>query len=280
MKNVEQAYFLGRQKWQMVEIVFELYHWGYFLRSDTPPKFLDDYYLGVAAGCRTESAWIAINQVFSDQTRRILRYHATADYAPDDLWADTIVQLMQEVPSNATPPLEDLPDGRRPSHAIRYRAQIPLLHYLITIAKRLAISRHRKHKPVLGLASNTNNSSNPSYDMNNLSQSVTNTTPHDVVESTEEAEQLKKMLKSAVTKLSQEQRFLIAMVYGQGAKQKEASTLLGISVFKASRLLKAAMATLQQAMRELGNINQSSELLSAWESAWSEEWKKLQESEN
>ena len=263
------------------------------------PKYPVDLFLAGAAGHRLDQAWLVIENGLGPQTRRILRRQPTADYELDDLWGDTILKLMD----NHSPSLRSstgsstgsstaspsgnvsknnfegdlLPDGRQPARIIRYRGKVKLLHYLILIAKRLAIGRQRKSKPSLLLSLVGNDSSNPekSGHSENQIEDALSTTPDAQVQQNETTQNIIKALASAWEDLSAQQRFMIRMVYDRGMKQRDAGELLGVSPFKANRLIKKAMATLQTSLAQAVNEPWSPALIAAWAGVWTDHWENV-----
>lgn len=214
-------------------------------------KHVADLYAACAAGHRLDSAWEAIQSGLGDTACRILRRVPTADYDIADLWSDTIAKLIEDAPGTD----QTLPDGRKPSRMITYRARVSLLHYLITVAKRIAISRARRKKPELGVFSGDNG----------LSPHDTRTpTPDDAASDQEDLKRLKPALAQALAQLSSEQRFLVVAVCGRGMKQKQAGSLIGWGESKASRELTAARGLLRQALAGVLSQDSSPVMVRAW----------------
>jgi DNA-directed RNA polymerase specialized sigma24 family protein len=147
-------------------------------------------------------------------------HQPTADFSADELWAETILRLIAE---DAAQPV--LADGKRPAYIIRYRGLVQLLNYFIVIAKRIAIGRKRRMKPTLSLSAGSEEET--AHDVPEDAP-----TPAQHAQASQDAIALRQAISAAYSRLSPEQRFLIAMVYRNGMKQKEAGTLLGWSEFK------------------------------------------------
>ncbi len=268
------------QRWPAIAWPPEAYlaHLG----NETPSHPVD-LFLGGAAAHRLDEAWEVIEQELGPETRRILRHQPTADYDLEDLWGDTIIKLMDndESPSQNAESTENiiLPDGRQPARIIRYRGKVKLLHYLILIAKRLAISRQRKLKPVLFLTLVGQDLQNTKDPGGQLADTKT-ATPDVDAQRNETAQNMIHALAQAWTDLSSQQRFLIRMVYDRGMKQRDAGELLGVSPFKANRLIKKTMSSLQTSLAQAVDEPRSPAFTAAWAGVWAEHWKNIKDDSN
>jgi len=235
--------------------------------GDAAPPYPIDLYLGGAAGHRLDGSWDTIDTDLGPPTCRVLQRQPTADYTIEDLWGDTVLRLMEDDPQP-----DALDDGRQPARIIRYRGKVKLMNYLIVVAKRLAIARQRRSKPILGLTTSRDDDA-PSHDPTDLRDDG----PSADIEQRETIATMQATLAKAHQNLSAEQQFLIRMVYQDGMKQKEAGAMLGWSEFKTSRQLKAAMTSLREAVAALEGVDWTPQLAAAWEGAWAGNWQSVQE---
>ena len=233
--------------------------------GDEHPTHPIDLYLAGAAGHRVDAAWTVIEVELSDPTKRILTGLPKADYAIDDLWADARARLMENEPKGP-----QLPNGSPPARIIRYRGKVSLLNYFVVVARRLAIGRKRKIRPTLSLAATEDGPAPDPADTATVA-------PDAAAERGEVAMAMRNALAEAWGRLPTEQRFLLAMIYGQGTKQKEAGAMLKWLPFKTNRQVKAAKATLKEALLALRDVEWTSQLTAVWESCWSEHWKDVQD---
>jgi DNA-directed RNA polymerase specialized sigma24 family protein len=259
--QIDQWHQQARSRWPAVQWDRQLFakHVG----KDSPPYPLDLFLAG-AAGYRIDTAWEAIESNFASKTKSVLLRQPMADLSTDELWAETIARLIAEDPQR--PPL---PDGRRPAYIIRYRGLVQLMNYLIVIGKRVAIGRKRRMRPTLSLSAKSEDD-NP-HDVAEDAPS-----PPEKLESSEDAVAMKKAITAAYGELSSEQRFLIAMVYRNGMKQKEAGALLGWSEFKTCRSLAAAMENLRKSIVRWAGDDWTGDLAAAWEQSLQNCWKNVQ----
>ena len=216
------------------------------------PTQLEDLYLGGSAGYRIDEAWSLIHTELSDKVATIMDRRANAALGGEELWSRTVERLIEDASER-----EKLSDGRFPAKIIRYRGLVKLMNYLITVASRIAISENRRSKSV-SLSDLHVESSQFASDQKSPSQ--------DICES-DQAKRAISAIMLAHQNLTEEQQFLIMMVYRKGMTQKDAGKLLGISEFKASRLLKKAIANLQRAVANSG-IEISSEVVNAFAEAF------------
>ena len=164
-----------------------------------------------------------------------------------------------------------LADGRLPARIIRYRGLVKLLNYLITVARRIAIQRHRKRRPQLSFRSEGEDQTK--YAPKDPSSPAAG----DIVEQAEIVRKMQNAIARSYSKLSAEQQFLISMVYRQGMKQKEAGALLGWSEFKTRRVVCKAMDILRRSVTDLESVSWTPSLASAWTGAWSQCWDHVQQ---
>ena len=233
--------------------------------EDGPPQFSVDLYLAGAAGFRLDEAWEAIENEMGADARRILSSQPTADCTVEDLWSEALVKLMANDEQRSL-----LPSGRPVARIIRYRGRIRLLFYIVVIAKRHAINRNRVSRRQQSL---TRMQGDNTVDMPVASQEVS---PSVFVASSEVARGLRDKIRIAVESLTTEQRFLVAMVYRNGMKQKEAGAMLGFSEFKTSRHIKDAMERLRDRLMTVYENQWTPSLEAAWVGCWAESWADVQ----
>ncbi|MEM0914905.1 MAG: sigma-70 family RNA polymerase sigma factor [Planctomycetota bacterium] len=196
-----------------------------------------DLYLAWAAGHRIDAAWIAIDSEIGPRAQRIMGpMRRPADYPAEDLWSDTIAKHIADDPDRPA-----LPDGRQPAMIIRYRGDASLLNYLLDTARKLAVSRYRKRKPDLTLDAPTSAGETDGPTRVSVLADRDADEPGEAAARREQHALIIEAMARAIAKLSDEQRFLLAMVYRDGMMQKDAGALLGWSPFKTSRQMKAAM---------------------------------------
>jgi len=259
VSSVQSSYSLAAAQWPGIafpEPAF-LSHLG-----DDDPPHLTDFYLAGAAGHRIQEAWTAIETNFGPKSRNILKRFPKADFTPEDLWSNTLVRTMAD-DVNYSP----LPDGRPPAKIIRYRGLVTLLSYLITIARRIAITRNRDNRPMYSLEAVNHEDSPLQHADKRLP------IPDISLQNAETLIATKAALKAAHSGFSPELQFLIAMVYVQGLKQKEAAKLVGWSEFKVSRALSDAMKTLRTCLQTALQGDWSADLAAAWQDLVRESWK-------
>jgi DNA-directed RNA polymerase specialized sigma24 family protein len=259
--NFEQWFADASARWPKVK--WDRAEYAKHLADDEPPYPID-LFLSGAAGCRIDSAWVAIHEDFGPRARAVLQRQPTADLSPDELWSETVGKLIA-----ADEDAAHLPDGRRPARIMRFRGLVPLLNYFILIAKRLGIQRNRQKRPIMSLA-NDDEGQSP-RDLVDDSR-----TPAEQAESAEQGEKLGVAVAKAFANLSADQQFLITMVYRNGMKQKEAGAILGWSEFKTCRSLSAAMQSLRDVVSEAAGDDWNSGLAGAWEQAWQKCWNNVQ----
>jgi DNA-directed RNA polymerase specialized sigma24 family protein len=229
-----------------------------------PCRHPADLYLGGAAGHRVDAAWETIESQLGPETRRVLGRHALADFSPDELWSDTIGKLIDGADGYSP-----LPDGRSPAYIIRYRGRVPLLNFLILVARRLAIQRKRRIRPTMSLVRDDEDESTHDLPSGDAS-------PDEAAGDAELARRLEDRLAAAWAQLSPEQQFLLAMTGSGKMQQKEAGDMLGWSPFKANRAVKDAREVLQASLSEFSDTDWTPALRSAWEGFCTNLWKEVQ----
>ncbi len=253
-KQLRQWYARACQRWRQVDWPLQAYaaHVG-----SERPRFPVDLYLGGAAGDRLGSAWQTLEAELGPDVQRVLLRQATADFAVEDLWAETLTRMMEADP--ASPPLAD---GRHRARIHRYRGLVKLVNYLITIARRLAIQRSRRltvQGPLLSVEEV------PLAD-------VRAATPDQLHHEHQMARRLETALTTAFGQLSAERRFLLVMVYAQGMSQKQAGAMLGWSESKSSRQLAAAIDWLRQTVVRQAGVEWTPALSAVWGAVWQSCW--------
>ena len=272
-RKAEEAYRQAVARWPGVRWALRAYlaH----LRGQWPPHPLD-LFLGGAAGHRAEGAWGAIEGELAPQVQRILSRQPLADYTVDDLWSDARTKLMADDPE-APPLAEPAGDGtgQQPARIVRYRGLVPLLNYLVLVAKRAAIQRQRQRRPALSLSGGGENGDGSTDGMQLADEEAA--TPDARLHEREAAGRLQQALTAAFARLSAEQQFLITMVYRRGMRQKVAGAMLGWSEFKTSRSLTDAMNKLRKALEDVADAQWTPALESAWSECVEKCWSAVQE---
>lgn len=260
-RPIEQWFTEATARWPAVQWPRQAYvqHLG----RESPP-YPVDLYLAGAAGHRLDAAWEAIESDLGNKARAVLHRQPSADMTAEELWAEAILRLLAEDMERPV-----LADGRRPAMIIRYRGLVQLLNYLIVIAKRVGIGRKRRMKPTLSLSG-----TGPTDDPHDVAQN--GPTPAQSLESSEDATELAAAVRAAYGQLSAEQKFLIAMVYRNGMKQKQAGAMLGWSEFKTCRSLAAAMESLRKSIARWAGADWNGPLAAAWEQCLQICWNDVQ----
>lgn len=252
-------YEAARRRWPRVDWPRRAFE---ALCQREPPRYPDDLYLAGAAGHRIDAAWGAIEDEVSPQVCRILHRQPRADYTTEDLWGEIRTRLMEE--DEQAPPL---PSGVHPARILRYRAKVRLVAYLVVVAKRLAISRARRRQPLSLTAANDET---PDHEPADPRAGA----PPQVTSQAELIARLEQAVASAYATLDPEQRFLVAMVFGQGVRQKRAGAMLGWSESKTSRALSAVAQRLGEALEDLGEAEWDGAMRDRWIEAWRTCWAK------
>ena len=258
--DIDSSYDDAHKRWPKIGWDREQYaaHVG-----EDHPKYPIDLYLAGAAGHRLDPAWVIIDADLGPNAQRVLKRLPTADYAIEDLWGDTVIKMMKDDPRSSP-----LADGRHPAVIIRYRGEVSLLNYLIVVARRVAIQRDRqlRSRPAtLSLAQKDDH-----LDRSRPRDWADPSSPAPDAQLTQQdaIDQIRRVLTEALGQLSDEQRFIIAMVYGRGMKQKQVGALLGWHESKTSRQLKAAIECLQEALKGHGPTDWTPGIVAAWARDW------------
>ena len=249
----------ARRRWPSVQWSIESFarHLG-----EDCPAHPEDLYLAGAAGHRLDPAWVVIAEQIGPPTQRVLRRLPTADCTVEDLWADALAKTMADDEQ-----ADLLEDHRRPARLIRFRAEVKLLNYYILIARRIAIQRQRKRKEDLTLHVRQEGETTdlPVPDGQGP-------TPDEAAAEREMAQRLPGIIAEAFTRLTDEQQFLVAMVYRDRVLQKEAGAMLGWSEFKTSRQMSKAISQLREALTSELDEAWTPSLAAAWEGCWQQAW--------
>jgi len=215
----DQIFSQARERWPSVCWEEDAFRAHLSTDSDQVlPKFAVDLYLAGAAGFRLDEAWATIENELGPDARRILTRQPIADCTVEDLWAEAVLKLMDGDQQHAP-----LADGQSVARIIRYRGKVRLLFYIVVVAKRHAINRNRVSRRQRSL---TRMKGEETLEMPVSSEEVQ---PDVAIAASEVARSLRETLRKAVEALTAEQRFLIAMVYRNGMKQKYAGAMLGFS---------------------------------------------------
>lgn len=221
--------------------------------GDERPPHLEDLYLGGAAGHRVDGAWAAISTELSEPLASRLRRQACGTSTPEDLVSESIATMMADDPTSSIQVA-----GRPPSKLIRYRGRTTLVNYFLVVAKRLAISSHRKGRLEQGEPIGFDP---PAAEP-----------PPDGGESREQAEQLFAGVRRAYASLSARQRFLLAMIYGRGLGKSEAGRLVGLPPWGVTRELDRVHDAMRAALAALLPDSWAPLPQEAWAAAWKSCW--------
>lgn len=240
------AYRSGREAWPAVPLAEAEHAAAWAIDPGKPPLHPEDYFLAAAGGMHIDKAWEQVESSVGPRVRRCLSFQATADYFIEDLWSDTLLAVMAELPAEDVPIRLNPP--RRCAKLLRYRARVKLVNYLVTIGKRLAISRQRKRKPITGLPTARRDDTDRA-----VAVELEDTRAAEPAQSAARSEAYVAFLgrlSAALDRLTTEQRYLITQVYLNAGKQKEVARQLGWTESKASRQLKSALAALQEVVQQ------------------------------
>ena len=217
------------------------------------PTFLEDLYLGGSAGHRVDQAWVVIHNEIAPDVMDIMSRRASGNLTTEELWSRALERLIDEDKDST-----HLQDGRHPAKIVRYRGQVKLINYCVTVANRLAIQNYKKRGADMSLSA---------VDSEQLLASNSQT-PEDAVELTETRQLIVDTIVTAYKSLSSEQRVLIMMVYRQGMKQKKASKIIGWSESKTTRQLSKAIDIMHGALKKTGCIEFTDKVSDVFSSIW------------
>lgn len=229
------------------EVRWSLEDYATHVGDDRPPH-LEDLYLGGAGGWRRDGAWDAIHREVAGPLELRLRRQACGTHSPEDLVGESIAALMADDP--AASPV----DETHPAKLLRYRGRTSLVNYFLVVAKRIAIGSHRRRRE-------------HAADMEAIDpvdrRGVSSDPDHPA-----QFDRLAEAIRKAFAALSARQRFLLAMIHGQGMPKAQAGELVGLPPWGVSRELEKIhdrmRFDLEQAMPD-GWSHPSQE---AWASAW------------
>lgn len=256
-KEIQSAYNQANQRWPEISWPLRDYkeHLEMIPSNGTDVKYPIDYYLAGSAGHRVDLAWATIHEDIRPEVLKVLRRYPEGEYSIDDLWAETVLKLMDDDDR-----FSKLPDGRYHAKIIRYRGLVRLINYFITIARRLAIQQYRKKKP-------------ESFSDELIDKLKVDITPQDQISCKEQIRHIEKSLQKALDLLTEEQKFLIVMVYREGMKQKDVAKIIGLSDFTANRRIKSAIKTIKESIVEI--VNEGKLDLKIWQQVWEAAWPNL-----
>jgi DNA-directed RNA polymerase specialized sigma24 family protein len=256
---MQRAYDEARRLWPDVDWTETAYARHVAVRR---PAYPTDLFLAGAAGHRVDAAWRAIQFELGARVVKLLGRLPRADFSPEELWAETLTRVMADDPS-----AELLDNGRRPAVIHRYRGAIPLVNYLMVVARRLAIERRRRMRPSVSMDDSAARLLTDLVDTRRPS-------PESAVRQMELETRMRAILLAAFGTLSPERQRLLAMVYRDGLKQNVAGARLGWSEFKTSRELAAAIRAMRAAVVDLRAIRWTASAVSVWEACWADCWKR------
>ncbi len=114
-------------------------------------------------------------------------------------------------------------DKVRPAKMVRYRGRTSLVNYFLVVAKRIAIGSHRRRRE-------------QAADMEVLDPADRHAGPGDP-DRERQFDRLADAIREAYRSLTARQRFLLAMIHGQGMPKAEAGELVGLPPWGVSREL-------------------------------------------
>lgn len=245
MSTLREAHAAASERWSSVSWSFDCYaaHVG----EERPPH-LTDLYLGGAGGWRREGAWAAIHDEISGPLELRLRRQPCGVHSPEDLVSESIATLMVDDP-------EASPVGAvHPSKLVRYRGRTSLVNYFLVVAKRIAIGSHRRRRE-------------HAVDMEAVDPADRRSDSTDP-ERGAHLDRLAEAIRQAYTALSARQRFLLAMIHGQGIPKALAGELVGLPPWGVSRELEKIHDHMRCALERSMPEDWDHPSREAWASAW------------
>ncbi|MGA1708624.1 MAG: RNA polymerase sigma factor [Phycisphaerales bacterium] len=245
MSTLREAHAAASERWPGVSWSFERYaaHVG----EDRPPH-LTDLYLGGAGGWRRDGAWAAIHDEISGPLELRLRRQPCGTHSPEDLVSESIAALMGDDPE-ASPA-----EAVRPSKLVRYRGRTSLVNYFLVVAKRIAIGSHRRRREhaadmeAIDPVDRRGDSMDPERGV--------------------QFDRLAEAIRQAYDALSARQRFLLAMIHGQGMPKAQAGELVGLPPWGVSRELEKIHDHMRLALERSMPEDWDHPSREAWASAW------------
>jgi RNA polymerase sigma factor (sigma-70 family) len=245
MSTLREAHAAACERWPSVSWSFDRYaaHVG----DDRPPH-LTDLYLGGAGGWRRDGAWAAIHEEISGPLELRLRRQPCGTHSPEDLVSESIAALMVDDPEAS--PVEAV----HPAKLVRYRGRTSLVNYFLVVAKRIAIGSHRRRRE-------------HAADMEAIDpvdRRSDSTDPERGVQ----FDRLAEAIRHAYDALSARQRFLLAMIHGQGMPKAQAGELVGLPPWGVSRELEKIHDHMRFALERSMPEDWDHPSREAWASAW------------
>lgn len=242
---LKAAHASASARWAEVRWSFEGYaaHVG----EDRPPH-LEDLFLGGAGGWRRDGAWDAIHREVSGPLELRLRRQACGTFAPEDLVGESIAALLADDPG-ATPV-----DAVHPSKLVRYRGRTSLINYFLVVAKRIAIGSHRRRRE---LPADLEALDPPDRRGCGIGE-----------EDLPQLDRLTDAIREAYGSLTARQRFLLAMIHGQGVPKAQAGELVGLPPWGVSRELDRIHDRMRFALEKAMPAEWNALSTEAWASAW------------
>lgn len=244
-------------RWRRIDWTFDAFrmHVG----EERPPH-LEDLYLGGAAGHRRPGAWESLHDEVSVPVTLRLRRQPCGTFTPEDLVSESIAVLMED--DDRTSPGAD---GTLRSKIVRYRGRTSLVNYFLVVAKRIAIGSHRRRRE------------HPA-EVEVLDPADRGGTSPDQASTPEDLDRMQGAIRAAYRALTARQRFLLAMIHGQGMPKAQAGELVGLPPWGVSRELDRIHDSVGQALISVLPDGWDPPSREAWEVAWRRCWSEEQAS--
>ncbi|MBM4361319.1 MAG: sigma-70 family RNA polymerase sigma factor [Deltaproteobacteria bacterium] len=250
---------------ERVRIRWSRIDWGFeeFRRhvGDERPPHLEDLYLGGAAGHRRSGSWECVHEEVATSLEVRLRRQPCGTFAPEDLVSESITVLMEDDDR-----ADAAAEGRRPAKIVRYRGRTSLLNYFLVVAKRIAIGSHRRRREH---AAEIETFDPP--DRGGIRPEVDPTA--------DDLDRLHASIRRAYLGLTARQRFLLAMIHGQGMPKAQAGELVGLPPWGVSRELDKIHDRMREALTSVMPTGWTGPSREVWESAWRRCWSEQLETE-
>ena len=242
---LQHAHEAASARWPGVSWSLESYasHVG-----DDRPLHLEDLFLGGAGGWRRDGAWDAIHREVAGPLEVRLRRQACGTHSPEDLVGESITALMVDDPD------AESDDKVRPAKLVRYRGRTSLVNYFLVVAKRIAIGSHRRRRE-------------QAADMDVLDPADRHADAGDP-DRERQFDRLSDAIREAYRSLSARQRFLLAMIHGQGMPKAQAGEMVGLPPWGVSRELDRIHDRMRFALEGAAPDSWGDPAREVWETAW------------
>lgn len=242
---LQHAHEAASARWPGVSWSLESYasHVG-----DDRPLHLEDLFLGGAGGWRRDGALDAIHREVAGPLEVRLRRQACGTHSPEDLVGESITALMVDDPD------AESDDKVRPAKLVRYRGRTSLVNYFLVVAKRIAIGSHRRRRE-------------QAADMDVLDPADRHADAGDP-DRERQFDRLSDAIREAYRSLTARQRFLLAMIHGQGMPKAQAGEMVGLPPWGVSRELDRIHDRMRFALERAAPDSWGDPAREVWETAW------------